>query len=109
LKNSKITENQYYKESEADDAEHIDALEKDMKDDKKSSMKSKIKEMIVAELSNDYDYEEEDIYGDNIDDEASYFAHVSDLEDAPMEDELEEAKKKIKNQLKILKMLKMLK
>jgi len=59
-------------------------------------MKSKIKEMIVAELSNDYDYEEEDIYGDNIDDEAGYFSHVSDLEDAPMEDELEEAKKKDK-------------
>jgi hypothetical protein len=96
LKNSKITENQYYKDAEADDAEHIDALEKDMKDDKKSSIKSKIKEMIVAELSNDYDYEEEDIYGDNIDDEANYFAHVSDLEDAPMEDELEEAKKKDK-------------
>jgi hypothetical protein len=31
----------YYKDAEADDAEHIDALEKDMKDDKKSS---KIKE-----------------------------------------------------------------
>jgi len=59
-------------------------------------MKSKIKEMIVAELSNDYDYEEEDIYGDNIDDEAGYFSHVSDLEDTPMEDELEEAKKKDK-------------
>ena len=63
---------------------------------KREAMKAKIKEMIVAELSNDYDYEEEDIYGDNIDDEASYFAHVSDLEDAPMEDELEEAKKKDK-------------
>jgi hypothetical protein len=29
---------EYYKDAEADDAEHIDALEKDMKDDKKSSM-----------------------------------------------------------------------
>jgi hypothetical protein len=28
----------YYKDAEADDAEHIKALEKDMKDDKKSSM-----------------------------------------------------------------------
>jgi len=40
----------YYKDAEADDAEHIKALEKDMKDDKKSSLKAKIKEMIVAEL-----------------------------------------------------------
>ena len=29
---------EYYKDAEADDAEHIDALEKDMKDDKRSSM-----------------------------------------------------------------------
>jgi len=29
---------EYYKDAEADDAEHIDALEKDMEDDKKSSM-----------------------------------------------------------------------
>lgn len=40
----------YYKDAEADDAEHIKALEKDMKDDKKSSLKAKIKEIIVAEL-----------------------------------------------------------
>ena len=45
-----INENEYYKDAEADDAEHIDALEKDMKDDKKASLKAKIKEMIVAEL-----------------------------------------------------------
>jgi hypothetical protein len=30
---------EYYKDAEADDAEHIKALEKDMKDDKKSSLK----------------------------------------------------------------------
>ena len=47
----------YYKDAEADDAEHIKALEKDMKDDKKSSkmkksdLKAKIKEMIVAEMN----------------------------------------------------------
>lgn len=34
----------YYKDAEADDAEHINALEKDMKDDKDSSMK--IKEVV---------------------------------------------------------------
>jgi hypothetical protein len=34
----------YYKDAEADDAEHIKALEKDMKDDKNSSMK--IKEVV---------------------------------------------------------------
>jgi len=45
-----LNENKYYKDAEADDAEHIKALEKDMKDDKKSSMRDKIKEMILAEL-----------------------------------------------------------
>jgi len=35
---------EYYKDAEADDAEHIKALEKDMKDDKESSMK--IKEVV---------------------------------------------------------------
>jgi hypothetical protein len=45
----------YYKDAEADDAEHIKALEKDMKADKKASMKAKIKEMIVAELELDID------------------------------------------------------
>ena len=37
-------EKEYYKDAEADDAEHINALEKDMKDDKDSSMK--IKEVV---------------------------------------------------------------
>jgi hypothetical protein len=63
-----LNENEYYKDAEADDAEHIDALEKDMKDDKKASLKAKIKEMIVAELdgaavvAQDYDpvYEDND-------------------------------------------------
>ena len=35
---------EYYKDAEADDAEHIKALEKDMEDDKESSMK--IKEVV---------------------------------------------------------------
>ena len=35
---------EYYKDAEADDAEHIKALEKDMEDDKDSSMK--IKEVV---------------------------------------------------------------
>jgi hypothetical protein len=48
---------EYYKDAEADDAEHIKALEKDMKDDKKSSkmkmseLKAKIKEMALAEMN----------------------------------------------------------
>jgi hypothetical protein len=47
----------YYKDAEADDAEHIKALEKDMKDDKKSSkmkksdLKAKIKEMVLSEMN----------------------------------------------------------
>jgi hypothetical protein len=50
-------EKEYYKDAEADDAEHIDALEKDMKDDKKSNkmkmseLKAKIKEMALAEMN----------------------------------------------------------
>jgi ribosomal protein S20 len=58
-----ISENQdHYKDAEKDDAAHIDALEKDMKDDAKktsegkmtkSDLKSKIKEMILAELNED--------------------------------------------------------
>lgn len=58
-----ISENQdYYKDAEKDDAAHIDALEKDMKDDAKktsegkmtkSDLKAKIKEMILAELNED--------------------------------------------------------
>jgi hypothetical protein len=48
---------EYYKDAEADDAEHIKSLEKDMKDDKKSSkmkmseLKTKIKEMVLAEMN----------------------------------------------------------
>ena len=54
-------EKEYYKDAEADDAEHIDALEKDMEDDKKSSkmktseLKAKIKEMVLAEMALDVD------------------------------------------------------
>jgi hypothetical protein len=50
---------EYYKNAEADDAEHIKALEKDMKDDKKSSkmkmseLKAKIKEMALSEMNVD--------------------------------------------------------
>jgi hypothetical protein len=60
-----ISENQdYYKDAEKDDAAHIDALEKDMKDDAKktsegkmtkSDLKARIKEMILAELTEDSD------------------------------------------------------
>ena len=53
---------QYYKDAEKDDAEHIKALEKDMKDDKKSSkmtkeeLKAKIKEMVLSEMGNTKDF-----------------------------------------------------
>ena len=52
---------QYYKDAEADDAEHIKALEKDMKNDKKSSkmkmseLKAKIKKMALSEMNLDID------------------------------------------------------
>jgi len=50
---------EYYKDAEADDAEHIKALEKDMKDDKTSGkmkmseFKAKIKEMILNEMEDE--------------------------------------------------------
>lgn len=65
----------YYKDAEADDAEHIEALEKDMKDDKKSSkmkkseLKAKIKEMILAEMDLD------------LTDETSGYDFLAELED----------------------------
>ena len=71
-----IKENQdYYKDAEKDDAAHIDALEKDMKDDAehtsegkmtKSELKAKIKEMILAELNED-STEDQEITDDNAD------------------------------------------
>ncbi len=56
-------------------------------------LRTKIKEMILAELGNpdDYDYDPTDDYGD---DESSYYPHMRDLEDEPTGDDLEEAKKK---------------
>ena len=70
-------ENQdYYKDAEKDDAVHIDALEKDMKDDAKktsegkmtkSDLKAKIKEMILAELTEDSLNENSPKIGDKID------------------------------------------
>ena len=59
-------------------------------------MRNKIREMILNELNpDDYNYEEEDIYGDYNDDEKDYFPHVGDLEDNSMEDDdIYEAKKK---------------
>jgi hypothetical protein len=55
-----INENKKYEDdAEGDDAEHIEALEKDMKDDKKmstkESLKAQIRERILAELADDND------------------------------------------------------
>jgi hypothetical protein len=62
-----------------------------------NDLRNKIREMIMSELGgnpSDYDYEEEDVYGDYDDDEMGYFPTMRGLEDEPMSDELEEAKKK---------------
>jgi hypothetical protein len=85
LKESKVLENRYYKDAEADDAEHIDALEKDMKDDKKSSMKERIREYILAELA-------EEVTTDNAD--ADDAALNADYDPVYEGEEVEEAKKK---------------
>jgi hypothetical protein len=97
LKESKVLENRYYKDAEADDAEHINALEKDMKDDKKSSTKSKIREYILAEListttsvNEDEDLEEakkkkkEDT--EDLEDVDDVTIEDTDIEDVPAED-----------------------
>ena len=92
--NMYLKENQYEKDAEADDAEHIDALEKDMADDKKDSLREKVREMIINELSEEMDPEldyegasEEEMYGDYKNDDESYYqhSHQTDIE-------LEEAK-----------------
>ena len=89
LKESKVLENRYYKDAEADDAEHIDALEKDMKDDKKSSMKAKIREYILSELA-------EEVTTDNAD--ADDAALNADYDPVYEGEEVEEAKKKDKEE-----------
>ncbi len=85
--NPYLNENQYEKDAEADDAEHIDALEKDMADDKKASLRKKVREMIINELGGDpeLDYEgasEDGKYGDYDNDEESYYqhSHKTDIE-----------------------------
>jgi hypothetical protein len=105
LKESKVLENRYYKDAEADDAEHIDALEKDMKDDKNSSTKSKIREYILAELTStitsanedeDFGYAKHDgsFGGDDSDyEDEDYSDYFFDID---TEEDLEEAKKKKK-------------
>jgi len=82
---------EYYKDAEADDAEHIDALEKDMKDDKKASkmkvseLKSKIKEMIVAEYEKDVDYTDE-----NPEKEVDFLSEIEAMLDEAEETDAEE-------------------
>ena len=80
---------QYYKDAEADDAEHIKALEKDMKNDKKSSkmkmseLKAKIKKMALSEMNLDID---------NMDDapesEVDFLSEIDSIlkENSPMND-----------------------
>lgn len=98
---------QYYKDAEKDDAEHIKALEKDMKDDKKSSkmtkeeLKTKIKEMVLSEMNVNiedenkmYDplYEEDDEYydPDKEQDDDDTVAVPRDGEGLPLEEADEE-------------------
>jgi hypothetical protein len=76
---------QYYKDAEADDAEHIKALEKDMADDKKSSkmkvseLKAKIKEMVLAEMTLDVNDETSEV---------DFLAELEEMlnENSPMND-----------------------
>jgi len=83
---------QYYKDAEADDAEHIDALEKDMKDDKKSSkmtkeeLKAKIKEMVLAEI--DINPEADEISDEDLEAAGNYYDSIEE-EETETEEEVE--------------------
>ena len=90
LKESKVLENRYYKDAEADDAEHIDALEKDMKDDKKSSMKEKIREYILSELELDIDDSDKADATLNADYDPVYEGEDADLDEAKKKDKVED-------------------
>jgi len=94
---------QYYKDAEKDDAEHIKALEKDMKDDKKSSkmtkeeLKTKIKEMVLSEMNVNIEDENEmydPLYEEDDEDYDADEEQRRDEEDMRFDDEglpLEEA------------------
>ena len=90
LKESKVLENRYYKDAEADDAEHIDALKKDMKDDKKSSMKEKIREYILSELELDIDDSDKSDATLNADYDPVYEGEDADLDEAKKKDKVED-------------------
>jgi hypothetical protein len=106
-----INENkEYEKDAEADDAEHIEALEKDMKDDKKmstkESLKAQIRERILAELAEEVttDNADQDDAALNKDYDPVYEGEngpayrgsegYDDASDSYIDEDLEEAKKK---------------
>ena len=66
--------------------------------DLREKIREYIKDELAENMPSDYDYEEEDVYGDYDDNELDYFPTMGDLEDKPVgdyyEEELEEAKKK---------------
>jgi hypothetical protein len=105
-----INENENYeKDAEADDAEHIEALEKDMKDDKKmstkESLKAQIRERILAELAEEVttDNADQDDAALNKDYDPVYEGEngpaykgskgYDDASDSYIDEDLEEAKK----------------
>jgi hypothetical protein len=105
-----INENkEYEKDAEADDAEHIEALEKDMKDDKKmstkESLKAQIRERILAELAEEVttDNADQDDAALNKDYDPVYEGEngpaykgskgYDDASDSYIDEDLEEAKK----------------
>jgi len=81
---------EYYKDAEADDAEHIKALEKDMKDDKTSGkmkmseFKAKIKEMILKEME---DEKVDDINDETPESEEDFLAELEGMLDEAKGDE----------------------
>ena len=58
--------------------------------DLREKIREYIKDELAENMPSDYDYEEEDIYGDYDDNELDYFPTMRGLEDQPMSDELSE-------------------
>ena len=81
------SDKQYYKDAEADDAEHIEALEKDMKDDKKLS---EIRNSVVQQYLEDLT-EYENTHTDDIED-LENLIYAVDIFHRNLQDKLEELK-----------------
>jgi len=94
LKESKALQNlnpflsENYEADEKDDMDHIDALEKDIADDKESALRKKLREMILAEMELDIN-DTDDEYDPTMEEakkKKKKDEEVEDIEDISIED-----------------------